>query len=283
MRARLCRRQGHGTPPVKKKDYALRACVKRFTGPPHPERDRQFAYIAKQRAAFRQTGAPIISADTKKKELIGNFANAGRTWGRQPHEVNAHDFPQDARARAVPYGLYDVQRRQGHVCLGVSGDTPRFSVSAIRDWWRTKGRQAYRGRTALLLLCDAGGSNSCRSRAWKYEVQRQLADECGLTVTVCHYPTGASKWNPVEHRLFGPISVNWAGEPLCSLGKMLNLIRGTKTTPTTATLDRHSYKPGQKITAAEWANLKLKRHTVCPQWNYTIAPQTAGAALRAGP
>ena len=186
-------------------------------------------------------------------------------------------------ARAVPYGLYDVQRQRGHVRVGISGDTPRFAVSAIAHWWRMEGRRAYRTGRRLFLLADAGGSNSCRARAWKYELQRQLADPFGITVTVCHYPTGASKWNPVEHRLFGPISVNWAGEPLSSLRTMLALMRGTSGTKTTASLDRRSYLTGQKVTPQQMASVRVLPHRTCPQWNYTILPHRCRPSLDSGP
>lgn len=257
--------------------------MKRFTGPPHPDRERQFNHIQTCQARFLQAGLPVLSVDTKKKELIGNFANAGRTWRAQPAEVNAHDFKQDARARAVPYGLYDVQRQRGHVRVGLSGDTPRFAVSAIAHWWRTEGRRAYRTAQRLCVLADAGGSNSCRTRAWKYELQRQLADPFGITVTVCHYPTGASKWNPVEHRLFGPVSLNWAGEPLTSLRKMLALLRGTSATRTTASLDRRSYLTGQKVTPQQMTSVRLLPHRICPQWNYSILPHRRRPSLDSGP
>jgi hypothetical protein len=221
--------------------------------------------------------------DTKKKELIGNFTNAGRTWRPQAPQVNAHDFLQDAKARAVPYGLYDVGRQRGHVRVGISGDTPRFAAAAIAAWWRTEGCRAYRRGRELLLLPDAGGSNSCRARAWKHELQRQLADGLGLTVRVCHYPTGASKWNPVEHRLFGPLSINWAGEPLTSLGKLLRLIRGTKAVPATATLDRRRYPVGEKVSDEQMRSLNLKRARVCPEWNYTLSPHRDAPSMDSAP
>lgn len=268
--------QGHREATAAKGGYRLRGCFKRFTGSPHPDRDRQFRYIQKCSARFRRAGLPILSIDSKKKELIGRFANSGRCWRRRSTEVNAHDFRQDASARAAPYGIYDLTLRQGHVHVGLSSDTPRFSVSAIAHWWRTRGRKAYPGCRHLLLLADAGGSNSCRSRVWKYELQRQLADPWSLTVSVSHYPTGASKWNPVEHRLFGPISSNWAGQPLETLGTMLGLIRGTQGVSVTASLDRRKYPIGERVTDEQMQQIGLRRARVCPQWNYTINPKHPG-------
>lgn len=265
-------RSGNSSPTAKKTGHALHACFKRFTGPPHPDRDRQFRFIEQQRETFQKAGCPILSVDTKKKELIGNFANAGRTWGRQALEVNAHDFKKDATGRAVPYGMYEPVRNTGHVRVGSSGDTPRFAVASIAHWWKTKGRYAYPGRRRLLLLPDAGGSNDCRKRAWKYHLQKDLADRFGLRVSVSHLPTGASKWNPVEHRLFGPISINWAGQPLTSFGKLLQLIRGTKTVTASASFDRKKYEVGEKICSEEMAKLKFKPGRICPTWNYTFEP-----------
>ena len=179
----------------------------------------------------------MISVDTKKKELIGNFQNAGRSWCRRAEEVNVHDFRQDALGRAVPYGIYDLNNNQAHVYVGNSADTPQFAVDAIAMWWEREGRVAFRGADKIVVLADAGGSNGYRPRLWKQQrssgpaepIQQQLADRLGLEVTVCHYPTGASKWDPIEHRLFGPISINWAGKPLRSFETMLAYIKGTTT------------------------------------------------------
>ena len=200
---------------LRKLGFSSRVNVKRFTGPPHPDRDKQFRHIARQRKMFQRAKMPTISVDTKKKELIGDFRNAGRKWDDQPEQVNAHDFPQDAECRAVPYGIYDTSRNEGHVCVGTSADTPQFAVRAIRRWWRSKGAKRYANAKGILIEADAGGSNGCRPRLWKTELQR-WANEDGLEITVCHYPRGASKWNPVEHRLFSPISRNWAGQPMSS-------------------------------------------------------------------
>jgi hypothetical protein len=256
--------------------YALRANRKRFTGPPHPDRDRQFDYIRRQRQRFAILGYPVISVDSKKKELIGNFKNPGRRWGGVAEEVNAHDFPDDALGRAVPYGLYDVRGDRGHVYVGLSADTPAFAADAIARWWRDDGQRWYPEADELLILCDAGGSNSCRARLWKQQLQEKLADRWGLWVTVCHYPRGASKWNPIEHRLFSRVSINWAGQPLRTVETLLACTRGTTTKaglPVKATMLGGIYEQGVKVSDAEVATWRLQRHAVCPDWNYTIKPR----------
>jgi hypothetical protein len=255
--------------------YNLHVNVKRFTGPAHPDRDQQFHYIEEMIALFAAEGWPILSVDTKKKELIGNFKNAGAIWCRQGAEVNVHDFRQDAVCRAVPYGLYDYLANRGHIVVGTSADTSAFAVEAIAGWWARMGNRRYPGAGALLLLADAGGSNGCRPRLWKKRLQEDVADKYGLVVTVCHYPRGASKWNPVEHRLFGPISSNWAGTPLRSPGVMLACLRGTGTKTglrVTAEWQPRPYAKGVKVSEAEMAALHILRHETCPQWNYTIEP-----------
>ena len=255
--------------------YHLYVNVKRFTGPDHPDRDRQFRYLQEQIRRFRDRGLPVISVDTKKKELIGDFKNPGAKRGLAPEQVNCHDFRQDAAYRAVPYGIYDLVANRGHVCVGLSADTPAFAVASIRTWWARLGCKRYGALTELLILADAGGSNGCRPRLWKRELQA-FADYFGLVLTVGHYPTGASKWNPVEHRLFGPISINWAGEPLRTLETMTGLIRGTTTATglrVSATVDPAPYATKVRVSDAEMAALHLDRHRVCPQWNYTIRPQ----------
>jgi hypothetical protein len=257
-------------------DYSLRANRKRFTGPAHPDRDRQFRYIAGQRQRFAMVGCPVISVDAKKKELLGNFKNPGRVWCRQADEVNAHDFLDDALGRAVPYGLYDPRLDRGWVYAGLSANTAELAVDAIARWWCEAGRWLYPGADELLILCDAGGSNSCRARLWKQQLQEKLADRWGLWVTVCHYPRGASKWNPVEHRLFSRISINWAGKPLRTLETLLACIRGTETetgVPVRATLLARRYANGIKVPGQEVQTWRLTRHGTCPQWNYTIKPR----------
>lgn len=255
--------------------YSPRINVKRFTGPDHPDRDRQFENIREWIGIFEGLGRPIISVDGKKKELIGNFKNAGSAWCDEPDEVNVYDFIADAECRATPYGIYDVRAGRGHVCVGTSADTPAFAVEAIRSWWVRYGCKRYRGADELLILADGGGSNGHRPRLWKAALQEQIADGCGLHVTVCHYPTGASKWNPVEHRLFGPVSINWAGRPLRSLDVLLGWVRGTTVggTAVTASLDRAAYATKVKVPDAEMRRLDLERHEVCPEWNYTISPR----------
>ncbi len=273
--------QGHAACPstlaelLRPLGYHLYVNVKRFTGPDHPDRDRQFRYLQEQIERFRDRGLPVISVDAKKKELIGDFKNPGRKRGLRPEEVNCHDFRQDAQYRAVPYGIYDVLANRGHVCVGLSADTPAFAVASIRAWWARLGCKRYGSLTELLILADAGGSNGCRPRLWKRELQA-FADHFGLVLTVGHYPTGTSKWNPIEHRLFGPISINWAGEPLRTLEAMTGLIRGTRTATglaVSAAIDPATYPTKVKVSAAEMAGLHLHRHQVCPQWNYTIRPQ----------
>ena len=260
---------------LRKSGFSLRVNVKRFTGPPHPDRDKQFRYLRRERKTFRRAGDPVLSVDTKKKELVGEFKNDGRTWRRTAREVNAHDFPQDAKFRAAPYGIYDVVCNCGHVHVGMDGDTPQFAVDSIRSWWRRRGQWQYPGARRLLIEADSGGSNGCRPRVWKYALQR-WADEDRLAITVAHYPTGASKWNPVEHRLFGPISTNWAGEPLDSLEKMLGLIRGTRTDTglkvTASCTDKH-YPLKVKVKQHDFSQLKIHYHSTCPRWNYTISPR----------
>jgi hypothetical protein len=241
----------------------------------YPERDEQFQYIASQRRDFAAAGLPIISVDAKKKELIGNFLNPGRAWCREAAEVDEHGFPSAAECVAVPFGVYDLTRNRGHVAVGVSHNTPEFAVRTIARWWQEEGRAAYAGKDRLLILADGGGSNGSRSKAWKLNVQVLLCDRFRLTVTVCHYPPGCSKWNPVEHRLFSQISRNWAGKPLRTLGILLGYIRGTTTTTgltVRAYLDEGIYKKGQKVTREEMAKINLQPHPIRSDWNYTISP-----------
>lgn len=255
--------------------YSLRANVKRLSGPPHPHRDRQFRYIQRQKRRFLRDGLPAISVDTKNTELIGNFKNMGRLWRQEPDEVSVYDFPGDAKCRAIPYGIYDIVRKRGHVCVGTSADTSQFAVRSIRSWWKRWGRKQYPNTSELLITADSGGSNGHRPRLWKRELQ-QWADEDDLKITVCHYPRGASKWNDIEHRLFGPISNNWAGQPLRSLGLMLGAIRGTKHKgglQVTAEFDHRHYPKKIKVNDQEMKLLSLHRHTTCPDWNYTIKPR----------
>jgi hypothetical protein len=255
--------------------YSLRANKKRRSGPQCPERDEQFRYIASQRKSFGALGLPIISVDTKKKELIGNFRNNGRVWCREPEEVNEHDFTSTAEYRAVPFGIYDILRNEGFVVVGISNDTPEFAVNAIGRWWREAGYPAYPAAKEMLILSDCGGTNGNRCRAWKLNLQEKLCDGFGLKVTVCHYPAGCSKWNPIEHRMWSQVSINWAGRPLRTLGIMLGYIRGTTTTTglkVEAHLDEGFYRKGQKVSWKDVDALNLKPHETCPEWNYTISP-----------
>jgi hypothetical protein len=261
-------------------DYSLKVNVKRLTGDPHPDREQQFTYLESQKQAFLQAGWPVISVDSKKKELIGNFKNAGQCWCLEADPVNEHDFKQDALGRAVPYGLYNLNYNLGYVYVGRSADTPQFAVEVIAQWWQTIGQELFPTAPQLLILGDAGGSNGYRPRLWKQQLQEQLADRLGLEVMVCHYPTGASKWNPVEHRLFGPISVNWAGLPLRTFETMLALIRGTSNQSglkVEAFLVDKLYQKGLKVADDIMESLNIERHSTCPQWNYTLRPRLTGS------
>ena len=259
--------------------FRLHANTKQLEGgSAHPDRDTQFQYIAEQRQVFTDAGLPQISVDTKKKELIGCFKNAGQVWGTAAKVVNAHDFRSSALGRAVPYGIFDLSSNRGTVYVGQSADTPRFAVDVIARWWVDEGREAFAGRTDLLILADGGGSNSARSRVWKRQLQAVLCDEHGLTVTVCHYPTGCSKWNPIEHRLFGPISMNWVGRPLESWETLLAYLHGTTTKTgltVRAALHADAYQTGERVSDADFAKLNLERHLVCPTWNYTLRPRSS--------
>jgi hypothetical protein len=261
--------------------YRLHANTKQLeSSAAHPDRDRQFEYITEQRQGFGARGQPEISVDTKKKELIGQFKNPGQVWGQEAEAVNVHDFRPDALGRAVPYGIYDLTHNRGTVYVGQSADTPHFAVDLLARWWLDEGQAAFPSARELLILADSGGSNSARSRVWKQQIQEQLCDQHGLAVTVCHYPTGCSKWNPIEHRLFGPISSNWAGHPFASWETMLGYLGGTTTeTGLTVRAALHDaiYKTGESASDADMAALNLTRHAVCPTWNYTLRPrQTTG-------
>lgn len=244
------------------------------TGKSHAQRDQQFRHIAEQRAVFRQANNPRISVDTKKKELLGQFKNPGRKWCQDATEVNDHDFPKDASGRAVPYGVYDPERNTGYVGVTTSHDTADLAVDVVVGWWE-ENRRYYPQAKELMIEADSGGSNGSRSRRFKKRLQ-EFADASGLAVSVCHYPPGASKWNPIEHRLFSQISVTWAGMVLSSLLVLLGWIARTTTQAglrvTAAHYDRE-YPTGVKVSRAEFAAIHLTRHEVCPQWNYTIRPR----------
>jgi len=236
--------------------YSLRVNHKKLATDFSLDRNDQFLYLSDLRQRFQRRGLPIISVDTKKRELVGNFRNPGARWDLSPRLVNDHDFRSDSTGVAIPYGIYDLLANRGSVMVGVSHDTSAFAAHAIAHWWRQEGSTRYPRSRQLLILSDTGGSNGARRRTWKTELQSQLADSLGLTLTVAHYPTGASKWNPIEHRLFSEISKNWAGEPLA----------------VTAHLDRRHYPTGTERTPEQLQSLRLKPHDVLPKWNYTISP-----------
>ena len=238
-------------------------------------RNRQFTVIAGKQRKFETSDLPIISIDGKKRELIGNFKNSGRTWRRKAREVKDHDFPSDAQGVGLPYGIYDVRRNTGMIVLGTSRETPEFAVDAIEHWWRSYGKKHYVGATELLILADSGGANSPRCKVWKCDLQQKLCNEHGLSVTVCHYPPGASKWNPIEHRLFSAISKNWQGVPLETYDVALNYISTTKTKTgltVSAKLNSKIYEKGQAVTEEEMKLLNIRAHGTLPEWNYTIRP-----------
>jgi len=256
--------------------YSLQGNRKTKEGAGHPDRDAQFRYINGQVEAALGEGMPVISVDTKKKELLGNYVNAGRQWRRSkdPLQVNGHDFPGPEVPRAYPYGIYDVGRNTGFVNVGTDHDTGAFAVASIRGWWCAEGRGLYPEATRLLITADGGGSNGYRLRLWKVALQK-LADETGLSVSVCHFPPGTSKWNKVEHRLFSFISSNWRGEPLRDYETVVNLISRTTTAAglkVSCRLDRRKYKTGRKVTDEEMRRLHLRPAVFHGEWNYTIRP-----------
>jgi hypothetical protein len=256
--------------------YSLQAARKTTEGADHPDRDAQFEHINAQAQAFQQRGQPVISVDTKKKELVGDFKNGGREWqpGGQPEAVRVHDFPSQALGRAIPYGVYDIGANAGWVSVGTDHDTAEFAVETIRRWWQQMGAPTYAGATDLLITADGGGSNSSRSRLWKVALQR-FADESGLRVTVCHFPPGTSKWNKIEHRLFAHITQNWRGRPLVSHDVVVNLIGSTTTTmglQVRAALDPAPYPTKQQVSDAALAHVQLQPATFHGEWNYAIHP-----------
>lgn len=260
---------------LRKMGYSLQVAQKQRAGAAHPDRDKQFKYIAELKEQFRREGSPVISIDTKKKELIGNYRREGKNWRREPIEVDAH-FAGYAKCVAVPFGIYDLAKNAGYVTVGISGNTSEFAVSCLEQWWQDHGRSAYPHADRVLILADGGGGNGYNLRSWKKDLQDKLCDVMGLTVTISHYPTGCSRWNPIEYRLFSHISMNWAGQPLRSLDAMLAFIRGTTTRTglkVEARLDQGIYRKGRKVAKAQLTALSLSAHEVCPQWNYTIVPR----------
>ncbi|BAM07885.1 ISAzo13 family transposase [Leptospirillum ferrooxidans] len=257
--------------------YSLQANVKTLEGGDHPDRNAQFEYINAQAEDRLKRGEPVISVDTKKKELIGPFKNNGRTWRPQgdPEEVNVYDFINKELGRANPYGVYDLAQDEGWVSVGTDHDTSAFAVQTIRRWWQSVGAESYPQATELLITADGGGSNGSRVRLWKVEIQK-LADEIGIPVTICHFPPGTSKWNKIEHRLFSFISMNWRGRPLVSHEVLLNLIANTRTKSgltVKAELDPGVYPKGIKISDEEMASLHLVRHAFHGEWNYSLHPR----------
>jgi hypothetical protein len=257
--------------------YSLQANRKTTEGRQHPDRNAQFAYIARRVRSAQRRNQPVISVDTKKKELVGDFKNSGVEWRPkgEPVEVRVHDFADPGSRKAIPYGVYDLTANAGWVSVGVDHDTAAFAAATIRRWWQRMGRPRYPRATELLVTADGGGSNASRSRLWKVELQK-LADATGLTLRVCHFPPGTSKWNKIEHRLFSHISINWRGRPLTSLDVIVRLIGATTTDKglkVKAALDRRKYPAGIKVTDAELADVNLMPDTFRGEWNYRIRPR----------
>jgi hypothetical protein len=257
--------------------FSLRANKKTIEGKQHPDRDAQFQHIKQLCEKFAKNGDPIISVDCKKKELIGNFKNNGREWlsSGEKTSVNVYDYLSLADGKAVPYGIYDVLKNQGFVNVGIDHDTAEFAVESIRRWWQQVGKDLYPDKTHLLITADGGGSNGSRIRLWKRELQR-LANETGLSITVCHFPPGTSKWNKIEHRLFSYISINWRGKPLTCLETILELISHTKTDQglnVISVKDSNTYPTGIQVTDEEWKTIRPSKDAFHGEWNYTFRPQ----------
>jgi len=274
--------QGHPISYVKvaqllhEQNYSLQGNRKTEEGADHPDRDAQFRHINACVKRSLAAGMPVISVDTKKKELVGNYSNSGRQWhvSKLPHQVSGHDFPDPEVPRAYPYGIYDLGRNAGFVNVGTDHDTGAFAVASIRGWWRHEGRHLYPAARQIVITADGGGSNGSRLRLWKLELQR-LANETGLLLSVCHFPPGTSKWNKIEHRLFSFISSNWRGEPLRDYETIVNLIANTTTAKglkVTCRLDRRKYPSGRKVSDEEMKGVNVERNTFHGEWNYTIKP-----------
>jgi hypothetical protein len=259
-----------------KMQYSLQGNAKTIEGTRHPDRNAQFEYINAQAKAFQRRGQPVISVDTKKKELVGNYRNGGREWHLQgnPLETRVHDFEDKELGKIIPYGVYDVGDNSGWVSVGIDHDTADFAIDSILGWWKQMGRRTYSQAKELLILADAGGSNSSRSRLWKVGCQR-LADSTGLRIQVSHFPPGTSKWNKIEHRMFSFITQNWRGQPLVSHETIINLIGSTTTTTglrIKAKLNRRSYPTGVKVSQKELAEVNLKPAAFQGKWNYSVLP-----------
>lgn len=261
---------------LKQLGYSLQSNRKTKEGSNHPDRDTQFEFINTQVQAFQKRGQPVISVDTKKKELVGDFLNKGQEWQPKgiPEKVNIYDFINKELGKAIPYGVYDVTFNNGWVSVGIDHDTARFATATLRRWWEVMGHPMYPNARELLITADSGGSNSSRSRLWKVALQ-ELADDTGLEISVCHFPPGTSKWNKIEHRMFCHITENWRGRPLRSIEIIVNLI-GNTTTKTglriQAELNTGSYETGIKVSDEELAAVRIKRASFHGEWNYTILP-----------
>jgi hypothetical protein len=261
-------------------DYSLQANQKTLEGSQHADRNQQFEYINRKAQRYLKQGEPVISVDTKKKELVGDFKNSGREWQPQgePEQVQVHDFEirQPDKGKVAPYGVYDLGRNVGWVSVGVDHDTAEFAVESIRRWWRWMGRRSYPKAKRVLITADSGGSNGARVRLWKWELQ-QLADETGLEISVCHFPPGTSKWNKIEHRLFSFISQNWRGKPLISHQVIIDLIASTTTTTgltVKSKLDTNIYEQGLKVSDQQMAELQLRKEKFHGDWNYRLLPRS---------
>lgn len=258
-------------------NFSLQSNRKTEEGADHPDRDAQFRYISEQVKLCLRRTVPVISVDTKKKELIGNYENKGQQWlpAKHPTQVQGHDFPGPQVPRAYPYGIYDIGRNVGFVNVGTDHDTGAFAVASIRGWWRAEGRRIYTRARRMLITADGGGSNGWRLRLWKSELQK-FADETSLRISVCHFPPGTSKWNKIEHRLFSFISSNWRGEPLRDYETIVNLIARTTTAKglkVKCRLDRRKYPTGRKVSNEEMKLLNLKPNKFHGEWNYVISPR----------
>ena len=279
-------KQGHRVSPrtvgrlLKAAGYSLQSNRKTKEGRNHPDRNAQFEHINATVMAFQRRGQPVISVDTKKKEIIGNFKNGGREWRPkgEPEEVLVHDFLDKKLGKAIPYGVYDVTKNEGWVSVGIDHDTAVFATEAVHRWWKKMGRQRYRTAKRLLIMADGGGSNGHRSRLWKVSLQR-LANQMQMPIQVCHFPPGTSKWNKIEHRMFCHITQNWRGRPLVSHEVIVNLIANTMTSQglrIRAALDTGAYPVGVKVTNEELADVRLKLAAFHGDWNYTVSPEASG-------
>lgn len=259
---------------LKQQGYSLQSNKKMLSGQDHPDRDIQFKYINKLAKEFSIKNYPVISVDIKKRELIGNFKNNGQVWTKEEIKVLDHDFPSTSKGVAIPYGTYDINRNEGFVNVGISSDTAEFAVNSIWQWWRFFGKKYYNHAEEILICADGGGSNSAKTKAWKFYLQ-DLANKIGLAITVAHYPPGTSKWNKIEHKMFSFISMNWQGRPLENYETVINLISSTSTKNglrIKAKLDKKQYQKGVKISEQDFGKVQLKLHDKFPGWNYTIHP-----------